>query len=177
MEYFSVAFSDDGKWIAAGGRFGKDGENRINKVVVWEVETGKVMYEWTDSDMVGAIASLAFSPDMKTVAAGGPDDATIRVWEMGTGKVKHRLNAHGVWELAFARDGKTLVSVGSDRKVMIWDVATEKPRVTLEGHGEHARGEFVNAVAVAPGGRTVASGSWDGTIRFWPLAPLEQPKK
>jgi len=172
IAFWSIAFSGDGKQIAAGG-----GTTGKNKAVVWEVETGKLKHELADETMAGIVGSLAFSPDGKTLATGGGDDATIRVWELGTGKVKHLLNAHGVVGLAFSPDGKTLVSSGyDDSKVIIWDIAKEMPRVTLEGHNKHDKGDFLRAVSFAPDGRTVASGSWDGTMRVWPV-PAEQPKK
>jgi RNA polymerase sigma factor (sigma-70 family) len=175
MDNWSVALSEDGKWIAAGGWVGSD----TNKVMVWELETGKVKYEWTDPNVVGSVSALAFSPDGKLVAAGGPNDGSIRVWDMQTGKVKHLLNGHEIRQLAFAPDGGTLASAGRDGKVILWDVAKEKARITLPGHDkdDKGRGPFVLEVAFAPDGRTLASGGGDGTMRFWPVSPGEQPKK
>jgi RNA polymerase sigma factor (sigma-70 family) len=169
MEYFVVALSEDGKWIAAGGRAGADGLNRVNKVFVWELETGKVKHEWTDTTMVGCVAALAFSPDSKHLVAGGPDDATTRVWDMESGKLKYRLNAHSIPDgaLAFSPDGKRLATAGRDHKVIVWDVAKEKAQLTLQGGDS----EFQVSVAFSADGRTLASGSGDGTMRFWRLPP------
>jgi RNA polymerase sigma factor (sigma-70 family) len=166
MTFWSVARSEDGKFVAAGGQ---EGSTEKGKVVVWEVETGKVKHEWTDIS-TGVVFSVVFSPDGKMVAAGGPNEATIPVWDMKTGELKHQLKAHAVGGLAFSPDGKTLASAGWDGKVIVWDVTKEKPLVTLEGHGKHVQGDFIFAIAFAADGRTVASGSWDGTMRFWPVA-------
>jgi RNA polymerase sigma factor (sigma-70 family) len=163
MEYFAAAFSEDGKWVAAGGRHGT-GLDKTNKVVVWDVTTGKVKHEWHDPTMAGAVVAVAFSPDGKELAAGGVNDATVRVWDVKTGKVNHLLNAHEVQGLAYSPDGRTLATAGNDHKVILWDVGKENARATLQGHGH-----IVMGIAFAPDGRTLASGGLDATLRFWPV--------
>src|SRR5262249_61153223 len=111
-----------------------DGLNRKNKVMVGDLETGKVKYEWTDPNMAGGVTAVAFSPDAKLVAAGGLNDGSVRVWDMQTGKLKHLLNGHEIQSLAFSPDSNTLASAGRDDKIILWDVAKEKARVTLQGH-------------------------------------------
>jgi RNA polymerase sigma factor (sigma-70 family) len=174
MENFALALSEDGKWIAAGGRAGADGANRDNRVMVWDLQTGKVKHEWTDPTMEGAVTAVAFSPDGKLVAAGGISEGSVRVWDVQTGKLKHLLKGDkGIHALAFSPDGKTLASAGDGGKIILWDVAKEKARVTLQGYDKDAKGRYplVLGVAFAPDGRTMASGGSDGTMRFWPLAP------
>jgi len=170
LQYFAAAISDDGKWIAGAGDMGDP--TYQGKVVVWEVETGKVKYEWAG---LRGMSAVAFSPDGKQVAAAGPNETVIRVWDMQTGKLQHQLKpegAHRTAGLVFSPDGATLATAGLDASVSLWDLAKAKARVPLKGHGGH-----VWCVAFAPDGRTLASGGDDGTMRFWPVAPAKRPKK
>jgi WD domain, G-beta repeat len=164
VEYFAVALSRDGKWIAGGGRLRGD----RGKVIVWDLETGKVKHEWTDNFML-TIAALEFSPDSKLLAGGGPNNSATWVWDMQTGKVKHVLREHEVKKLAFSEDGKTLATGGADHKVILWDVAKQKPRITFEPSTTGDRTQVIGHV-FSPDGRTLAAGCADGTIRFWPVA-------
>jgi RNA polymerase sigma factor (sigma-70 family) len=176
MDNWSLALSEDGKWIAAGGWAGADGLNRKNQVMVWDLATGKVKYEWTDPNMVGAVTAVAFSPDGKLVATGGGNDATIRVWDMQTGNLKHLLKGHEIRRLVFSPDGKTLASAGMDGKIILWDVAMEKTRATILAHGkdDKGRGPFLLDVVFSSDGRTLATSGGDGTMRFWPMVQLKK---
>src|SRR5207247_73410 len=74
------------------------------------------------------VASLAFSPDGRTVASGD-GYRIIRLWEAATGKEIHRLEGHifeQVYALAFSPDGTILASGGGDRTIRLWEVATGK---------------------------------------------------
>jgi WD40 repeat protein len=64
---------------------------------------------------------VAFSPDSRTVAAGGPD-GKVRLWDVATGKLKETLEGHGseVYSVAFSPDGKTLASVSQDQTIRLW---------------------------------------------------------
>jgi WD40 repeat protein len=144
-----VAFSPDGRTLAAAG-FHKD-----KRVGIFDVQTGKRLQslaghtEWE-------IDAIAFSPDGKLLASAGVDKQ-ILVWELATGKLRHRLadQPSRVPALAFSPDSATLAG-GGNKTIRLWDVATGRLRRSLEGHRD-----WVCALAFAPDGKTIASGSCD----------------
>jgi WD40 repeat protein len=83
----------------------------------------------------GSVQSIAFSPDIQTVASGSADN-TIKLWDVKTGKELQTLEGHSdsVWSVAFSPDSQTVAS-GSDAKtIKLWDAKTGKELQTLEGH-------------------------------------------
>jgi len=66
---------------------------------------------------------------------------------------------------ALSPDGKAFASVGGDRVIRLWDVASGKELRQLKGHEA-----VVSALAFAPDGKRLASGVWGGVIRLWDTA-------
>jgi WD40 repeat protein len=104
----------------------------------------------------------------------------VRIWEVATGQERAALQDRNNWAvaaLAVAPDGSWLASGSWGGTVRIWDVATGQERATLTGHTSSAMAlavtavaPAVTAVAVAPDGSWLASGSDDGTVRIWDVA-------
>ena len=76
---------------------------------------------------------------------------------------KARIGRGGVYELAYSPDSKQLAAA-SAIGIWIYDARTGKDLHVFTGHTSN-----VQCIAYSPDGRTLASGSYDGTILLWDL--------
>src|SRR5688572_27184400 len=68
-----------------------------------------------------AVNDVAFRPDGQRLVSGS-DDATVRIWELDTGKELHALRGHGessIRGVAFSPDGRWVASAGCDQRVVL----------------------------------------------------------
>ncbi len=112
------------------------------------------------------VASVAFSPDGKKLAAGSYDAVTLFNPADGKSLGKVATGAGYVKSLAFSRDGQLLIA-GSYQSLSVWDSATLKQRSTVSGHTG-----FITGMAVSPDGTLLATSSDDESIRLWSLPDM-----
>jgi WD40 repeat protein len=158
-----VAFTPDGKHLAAALHCfgGEDEEGPL--VRIWELATGKEVFTaWNG----GHANAVAFSPDGKLLAAGGENDGTVEVYDWAAKKRRARFqaDAHVVFCLAFSADGKKLYTGGNDPQVKRWDVATGKAAGKLQGHTDQ-----VADLALSKDGTVLATAGRDRRVLIWHL--------
>ncbi len=138
----------------------------VPQLVLWEAQTGKQRWSVSVSlrDMeLGALESVAFSPDGMLVASG--HDIGLALWDVGTGALLRTLKGcvGGARAIAFG-DGGLLASasLSMEGPVRLWDTSTGRLIRELPGHREGAV-----AVAFEPDGKHLISGGHDKLVRRW----------
>ena len=116
---------------------------------------------------MGAVSSLAISPDGKLLASGGSDRA-VRLWSLPEGKLLKSLvgQAGAVYALAISPDGKLLATggVGVGNAIKLWSLPDGALVRTLDGNTR-----TVYSLAISPDGTLLASGGVGGTVNLWML--------
>lgn len=122
-----VALAPDGKTIACTGWDGV--LHRFN------LDTGD---ELGSIDFIGAVESLAFSPNGKTIVSAHGDDEerhssyTLHEWDAATGREVGTIGKRGqaLSRATFSPDGK-LLAASAPRGIVIWDSASRRELRTL----------------------------------------------
>ena len=153
-EVFSLALSQDGRWIASGG---SDAAIRL-----WEAGTAKCVRTLTGH--TAAVKSIALSPDGRFLISGG-EDQCIFYWDMSTGEILRQFEGQmgSVECVSLSPDGQWALSGGWEFK--LYEVAQGRPLRVFEGHSAD-----VTAICWSTDGRYTMSASSDETVRMWDIA-------
>jgi WD40 repeat protein len=151
-----VAFSADGRWIAAG----LGGPQPT--VRVWP-SVGPADAVTLDSNrLTYGPQPPAFSGDSRWVATFSKGNS-LMLWAAGSWAIERTWSLPGTGRaLAFAPQGSRL-AVAGDGEAAIWDASTGRKVVTLTSPGSSQ----ATQIAWSPDGNRVVTSADDGVLRFW----------
>jgi WD40 repeat protein len=170
----ALAWSPDGKKLAVGGGA---------KILIWDPQANTVIRSFDVKEgpvppLPILVASLAFGPDSKALAAGGWD-AMVRVFNITvknpTDIKEHRLcegHQSVVYSVAFSPDGRSVISGSFDKTARLWESFSGKQIALFKGHVGEVRG-----VAFAANSRSVFSAGTDTNVFRWDVPGLSNDGK
>jgi WD40 repeat protein/serine/threonine protein kinase len=161
---FQVAFSPNGKLLAAAGREVEAGRPPAAKV--WDVANHKMvklLAGHTDT-----VLGVAFAPDGKTIATCSADNS-IKFWDTTTWReiLPSLWHKDNVISIAFSSDGRRLASASTDGTIKIWNVSTRREVASLSF--DVRPGTYI---IFSPDGQMLAS-LVSGSLRLW-RAPVHE---
>ena len=150
----TVAFASESARLVSAGR------DRMARVL--SIESGEVLATYDDHGVsvltaaISANGATAFS-----VARGQP----VRSWDASSGQHKADFPDAGREVQTLLPTQFGLLTGSTDRFVRLIQLSDRRTLMTFDGHRD-----CVESLAVAPGGRTFASGAHDGEVCIWNLA-------
>lgn len=105
--------------------------------------------------------SVAFSPDGKEIVVSSPDNRTVTLWDVASGKRLRTLNGQteDFGGIVYSPDGK-MIAAFSGNTIRLWDAASGLLRRTLKGYEG-------GGLVFSPDNEKIASWSADFTIKMW----------
>jgi WD40 repeat protein len=152
-----MALSPDGARIvtAVGGP----------NVLIWNATDGGEMHRYKAHPR--GVTSCAFSPDGQWLATGGwtegPNDARVRIWNVGTYTMENELvgHEHRITSLSYSADSTVLASASKNGTIRLWDVKLGVALHVLR------TGTYVYCIAFSPTAPLLVSGGTDNCLRIW----------
>ena len=104
------------------------------------------------------------------VLVSGSGDSNMCIWSLRTGQMVAKVKLHQKGIACLEYNGRFVVSGSSDNTARIFDVVQRKEVACLKGHTNIVRS--IQAVVDDNGEiKTIISGSYDGSVRFWEKVP------
>jgi WD40 repeat protein len=123
----SLAFSPDGKLLAAGG-----GEaSRSGQVTLWNLADNSLVRQFPDAHS-DTVYGLEFSADGKFLASAAADKF-VKVFNVATGEFVRAFegHTHHVMDVTWKGDGTALASAGADNAIKVWNAETGEQSRTI----------------------------------------------
>jgi WD40 repeat protein len=155
----ALAFSADGRRIAAGARVGTK-----TKILVFSLPDRQNVLA-LEFPGAGLVTAIAFSPDSSLIlGAGAVGKNELLLWDARTGKRLQEFSGYSgaLWAVAFSPDGRFVAAGGDDASIHMWELATGQEVRRFQGHAAS-----IHAIQFSPDGAWLATASQDGTLKLW----------
>ncbi len=171
----SLAFDADGTTLAFGvsditlasatsrlATQSGDAEPASDQLIFWNLKTGQISA--TAFRGLQSLHSLGCNQNSGSwiIGEGG---GRLSIWKPDVLPTHTELRGHSpteAWGLAFSGDSRTLYTVGDDRLLRSWNVATATAGPSGESHTA-----LVSCIAASGDGRWVATGGYDKNVVLW----------
>jgi WD40 repeat protein len=146
-------------------------------IQVWKLAADTPVKNLAHPNIVNAVA---FNP-AGTQLATGCHDGRLRIFDVAKGTVVREIQAHvtapqpsAIYCLSWSGDGKQIVTGSYDHSLKLWNAEDGKLvrefKRYEEKKFEKGHHDSVVTAALAPDGKTLASGDWDHAIKIWNVA-------
>ena len=165
----AVAFSPNGKWIAANKSGGK--------ILILNVQNGTCLTQMKSEEF---IHSMTFSDDNRFLAAAYYTSPDVAVWHAETGKPFARFTPDperaGTYRpICFSPDTRLIASTfrlsatDEAESIIVWSMESREKVASLSAHTR-----CVTTLCFSPCGKFLATGGEDGTVYVWDVSTWEQ---
>jgi WD40 repeat protein/formylglycine-generating enzyme required for sulfatase activity/tetratricopeptide (TPR) repeat protein len=162
--------SHNPSWRVVAHKVGAGGD-RPYVIKIWDLQTLKVTA--TLQGVPGLLWTVGFDGDGKRLFCGG--EKGLDVWDLASGKIVRSFaagdGANGFYSFGLSPDGKKLAWGNASKKVKVWEIGSDNPPMTLDGHKAG-----IQHAAYSPDGKLLATGS-DTELLLWDAEKLQLVKK
>ncbi len=156
----TVTISPTGNYIAVA--------DIQHKIHIYDTSLSDKHLVFQADDLKDGIFALSITSNNETMLSAVADNS-VRIWDIAERRLTTSLIGHKstITSVAISPDDKLFASGDTNKEIILWDVENPKRLRTLIGHKN-----TINALTFSPEGASkysgcLASGSLDGTIRFW----------
>jgi WD40 repeat protein len=155
----TVAVSPDGKTVAAG--------DRTNRVIVWDLSTGKIVRRLTAGSPDYAIVRTAYLPNSTMIAAAS-SDGTVRLFGSGDAPSRTigRPGLSSLRAMTISRDGQLLVTASVDHMLHLWRLSDGSEVRQIDGPNS-----TISSVALNDDASMLAAAAAEGGGPVWGAPP------